>query len=279
MITIIIPAWNEEDCLGACLEAVVAQRGWPAIADKVQLVVAANGCTDRTAQIAESFRSKLEHAGIDYRVLDLPAIGKAGAIRAAERFAIHPARAVLDADTIVGPDSLAALLQAIDTPEPVFVTGHLQLPRSRSRVTQAYGRALLRLPYFGSEQTGAGFYAVSAAGRARWTDLPELIADDMFVRGHFAPSEIRSTGIPYHWPLPEGWRAIVRVRRRQEVGLRELERNWPDLLDRKTPRSETFRAIVNLLRREPLTGFIYTGLIAHARLTARVKERAWERGR
>lgn len=279
MITIVVPAWNEEACIGSCLEAVAGQRDWPAMAGKVELIVAANGCTDGTVAVAEAFRPKFELAGVAYRVLDLPPVGKAGAIRTAERMAAWPARAVLDADTILGPESLSALLRAIDTPEAVFVAGRLELPESRSRVTRAYGRALMQLPYFGSGRTGAGFYAVSAAGRARWDEQPELIADDMFVRGHFAADEMRVTDQPYHWPLPDGWQAIVRVRRRQEVGLRELERHRPDLLHRGGRRGATFRAMVGLALREPLTMLVYMGLIAHARLTARVAQRAWERGR
>lgn len=279
MITIIVPAWNEETCIGACLEAVADQRDWPAMAGQVDLIVAANGCADRTVAIAESFAAIFDRLGLVYRVFDMPPVGKAGAIRAAERLARFPARAVLDADTILGPDSLSALLRTIDTPEPVFVAGRLELPESPSRVTRAYGRALMSLPYFGSGKTGAGFYAVSAAGRARWGELPDLIADDMFVRGHFSPEEMRTTGEPYRWPLPDGWQAIVRVRRRQEVGLRELERQRPDLLHRGDRRGTNLRALLAQFVRKPLTMLVYAGLIAHARLSARANDRAWERGR
>lgn len=55
-LTVIIPARNEEDCLGACLQSLVAQsedvfllgRDW-------ELIVVDDGSTDRTAEIARSF--------------------------------------------------------------------------------------------------------------------------------------------------------------------------------------------------------------------------------
>jgi hypothetical protein len=55
-LTVIIPARNEEECLGACLQSLVAQsetafelgRDW-------ELIVVDDHSTDRTAEIARSF--------------------------------------------------------------------------------------------------------------------------------------------------------------------------------------------------------------------------------
>src|SRR5205814_9574156 len=50
VISIIVPARNEEACLGACLESLVAQTG---IA--FEIIVVDDDSTDRTAEIARSF--------------------------------------------------------------------------------------------------------------------------------------------------------------------------------------------------------------------------------
>jgi glycosyltransferase involved in cell wall biosynthesis len=50
MVDIIIPARNEEDCLGRCLHSLVAQQGI-----SFQITVVDDGSTDRTRAIAESF--------------------------------------------------------------------------------------------------------------------------------------------------------------------------------------------------------------------------------
>jgi glycosyltransferase involved in cell wall biosynthesis len=49
-VDVIIPARNEEDCLGRCLESLVAQQGI-----SFQITVVDDGSTDRTRAIAESF--------------------------------------------------------------------------------------------------------------------------------------------------------------------------------------------------------------------------------
>jgi glycosyltransferase involved in cell wall biosynthesis len=49
-VDVIIPARNEEDCLGRCLQSLVTQQGI-----SFQITVVDDGSTDRTRQIAESF--------------------------------------------------------------------------------------------------------------------------------------------------------------------------------------------------------------------------------
>src|SRR5579859_1984661 len=49
-VDVIIPARNEEDCLGRCLKSLVAQQGI-----SFQITVVDDGSTDRTQAIAESF--------------------------------------------------------------------------------------------------------------------------------------------------------------------------------------------------------------------------------
>ena len=49
-VDIIIPARNEEDCIGRCLQSLVAQQGI-----SFQITVVDDGSTDHTRAIAESF--------------------------------------------------------------------------------------------------------------------------------------------------------------------------------------------------------------------------------
>src|ERR1700745_2547387 len=50
VVSVIVPARNEEACLGACLESLVAQTGV-----MFEIIVVDDGSTDRTRAIAESF--------------------------------------------------------------------------------------------------------------------------------------------------------------------------------------------------------------------------------
>jgi len=49
-VSVIVPARNEETCLGACLESLVAQTGVP-----FEIIVVDDHSTDRTREIAQSF--------------------------------------------------------------------------------------------------------------------------------------------------------------------------------------------------------------------------------
>jgi glycosyltransferase involved in cell wall biosynthesis len=50
MITVIVPAYNEEKLIGACLESLAAQTPLPD-----EILIVNNASTDRTPEIAEQF--------------------------------------------------------------------------------------------------------------------------------------------------------------------------------------------------------------------------------
>ena len=52
VVSVIVPARNEETCLGACLESLVEQSGID-----FEVIVVDDGSTDRTAEIAKSFKA------------------------------------------------------------------------------------------------------------------------------------------------------------------------------------------------------------------------------
>jgi glycosyl transferase family 2 len=103
--SVIVPARNEEECLGACLRSLVEQAGVG-----FEVVVVDDGSTDRTREIAESF------AGV--KVVDagpLPAgwIGKNNAVTAGARLAKGEWLLFTDADTVHRPGSLARALAEV----------------------------------------------------------------------------------------------------------------------------------------------------------------------
>jgi glycosyltransferase involved in cell wall biosynthesis len=57
--SILIPTRNEEKCLPGCLQSIkVAAEPFP---DQVEIIVAANRCTDRTEEIAQAHGAKVAH--------------------------------------------------------------------------------------------------------------------------------------------------------------------------------------------------------------------------
>jgi len=98
-VSVIVPARNEEACLGACLESLVAQTGV-----KFEIIVVDDGSTDRTREIAKSF------AGVrvvEPAPLPLGWIGKNNALVAGAKAARGEWLLFTDADTVHRGGSLA----------------------------------------------------------------------------------------------------------------------------------------------------------------------------
>lgn len=104
-VSVIVPARNEEACLGACLESLVAQRGVD-----FEIIVVDDASTDRTRPMAESFAS--------VRVVDAGPpppgwTGKNNAVAAGARIARGEWLLFTDADTVHLPGSLARALAEV----------------------------------------------------------------------------------------------------------------------------------------------------------------------
>jgi len=103
-LTVIVPARNEEDCLGACLESLVSQSEEIfALGTDWELLVVDDHSTDRTAEIARGF------AGVrlvEAEKLEKGWTGKANAIWKAAKQARGRWLLFTDADTIHEPGDL-----------------------------------------------------------------------------------------------------------------------------------------------------------------------------
>ena len=273
-LSLIIPASNEAHHIGPCLEGVLAQTGPEAL----QVIVAANGCTDDTADRARAFAPRIEARGWTLTVLDIAQGGKIRALNAACAVAEHRAQAFLDADIVMEPPLLAQVMEALDTDAPRYATGRLRIARAKSRVSRLYGRTWERLPFMRTGTApGAGFFAVNEAGRARWDTFPDIIADDGYVRWLFAPDERIEVAAGYQWPLVEGFRALVRVRARQDAGGRQLLALYPELLANEDKDPVTIRHQIDLARRGPVSFATYLAVKLAVRLRGR-KVAGWDRG-
>ena len=81
MISVIIPAHNEEGYVGDCLERILASSDPGGI---VQVIVVANACTDRTVGEALDKSADFSLRGWQLEVLELAEGGKVGALNAGD---------------------------------------------------------------------------------------------------------------------------------------------------------------------------------------------------
>ena len=276
MLSIIIPANNEEAWLGPCLEALLAQEGLEPGAAEV--IVAANACTDTTVAIAESYRPAFEAKGWPLTVLDIAEGGKLNALNRGDAAATGTARAYLDADIVCSPPLMAEIIEALSPERPVYASGTLVVAPARSWITHHYGRLWARLPFMTEGVPGAGLFAVNAAGRARWDRFPDIIADDGYVQFLFRPEERIKVTATYTWPMVEGFRALVKVRRRQDAGGRELREKFPELAANEGKRPVRGRDHLRLFCETPVSYLVYATVTVAVKLGGR-GQTGWSRGR
>ncbi|MCB4457440.1 glycosyltransferase family 2 protein [Leisingera sp. McT4-56] len=274
-VSVLIPAHNEADYIEGCLQAVFASDPLSA-GMTAEVLVLANGCTDATAELA---RAALPPAGWDLQVLELPEGGKLGALNAGDTAARGDILIYLDADVRVSPELIPQLAAALSLDAPLYASGRPQVAPALSAVTRAYARLWVRLPFFSSGVPGFGIFAMTRAGRQRWGEWPDIIADDIFARLNFAPQERVQVAAPYSWPMVEGFRNLVKVRRRQNAGVAEVAARYPELLrNEDTPRARGGTAL-RLLLRDPAALLTY-GAVALAVKTPLFASRTrWTRGR
>jgi glycosyltransferase involved in cell wall biosynthesis len=266
LVSIVIPAHNEAAVLSKNLRHLL-DRTSPGEFD---VIVVANACTDRTADIARAEA---------VRVLESPAPGKVGAIRLGDQACLTFPRIYLDADVELSSDSVRALLAAVTEPAvlaaapvPVLdLAGVSGIARRMHRVHEALvgpSRAL----------AGVGVYVLTEAGHRRVFPMPDVISDDGWVHNSFSASErvVVRTATSRVRP-PRTLRAHVRRRVRVRLGNQQLA-----ALGRPAPQGPLgLGSLAALVRRGtvgPLDAAAYAGVkLVERFMTPRRKDKpvAW----
>ncbi len=137
LVSVLIPAHNEADYIGACLKALFASDPLPG-GQRVEVLVLANGCTDATGAIATA---QPVPQGWDLRLVELPEGGKLNALNAGDAQARGEVLIYLDADVTVERALVAQLAEALQGPAPRYASGTPQIAPAPSALTRAYGRS------------------------------------------------------------------------------------------------------------------------------------------
>jgi cellulose synthase/poly-beta-1,6-N-acetylglucosamine synthase-like glycosyltransferase len=131
LVSVIVPAYNEEKVIGACLDSLVA-LDYPR--ERLEIIVVDDGSTDRTAEIISKYRSvnaiKGAHQG--------PSAARNLALRQAKGEYV----AFTDADCVVRPDWLRQLLRGFMAERVAGVGGIQAAAKDESAFGLAVGRVL-----------------------------------------------------------------------------------------------------------------------------------------
>ena len=168
--SIVIPAHNEAAVIARTLSSLLVDSA----EGEFQIIVVCNGCSDRTFEISSEFANR----GV--RTVSIETPSKIAALNAGDALANVMPRIYMDADIRMTAASVRKLVATLDSgalaaaPRPwLDMDGCSTLVRSYFKVWSRLGHV--------SRGLGSGVYALSAEGRARFAEFPDVIADDYFV--------------------------------------------------------------------------------------------------
>jgi glycosyltransferase involved in cell wall biosynthesis len=234
--SIVIPAYNEEAVIGRCLQSLIdgMQEG------ELEIVVACNGCTDRTAELARGF-------GKAVKVVETSVASKHGGLNLGDGVATGFPRFYVDADVVLPLASVRRVAQVLEEGPWLAAAPRIQVDLSdRPWPVRAFYAVWLHVPYFRHGMIGSGVYAVSEQGRRRFGEFPGIIADDGYVRLVYAPEERTSVdAVSFIITPPRTLGGVIDIKTRSRVGTYELKRKFPELWrHEKRDFGSTFREIL-----------------------------------
>lgn len=273
MISVIVPAHNEEQVIGRCLRGLT--HGAPA--DELEVIVVANACRDATAEIARRI-------GAPVRVTETPVASKAHSLNLGDRLARGATRVYVDADVELDFAAVREMAAALERGEALVVSPRMRLDLGESSpLVRAYYRVWQQMPYYRAGVIGSGVYALSQAGRARFERFPEVFSEDEFVRLMVAPGERRMLeSCQFTVRAPRTLRDLIRVRARWLSANRQLLRQYPRLRanERKNYTSSLRRILASPSLWSSVLVFVFVRLAAEAlclRQVLRGGSAAWTR--
>lgn len=200
-VSLVIPAWNEEHRLPSTLEQYV--RLLEGYGNQFEVIVVADGVTDRTVEVAARFAERHVHVlHFDRR------LGKGGAILEGFRAAKFDFIGFLDADAPITPVNLAYLLSELAVADGAIASrwlhrsvgqGRQSLSRAVfSKVWNILTRALLGL-CLNDTQCGAKFFRRDAVNKVLNQVILTNWAFDASLLFHFSRAGYRIREVPVNW--------------------------------------------------------------------------------
>lgn len=211
--SVVIPAHNEANVIGRCLDALLRGFG----PGELHVVVVCNGCSDDTATVART-------AGRSVHVLELESASKAAALRAGDEDAnaVFP-RLYLDADVVLTSTAVRRMLDRLSA-GVIAARPPIQYDTSRSSApVRRFYRARARIPAVMGSLWGAGVCGLSAQGRARFGTFPDVIGDDLWLDRQFDPAEIQIVDCePVVVAVPRKTKDLIHVLQRTYGGKKQM---------------------------------------------------------
>ncbi|HBY01620.1 MAG TPA: glycosyl transferase [Rikenellaceae bacterium] len=238
IVSIIIPAHNEEKNIGRLLEKLVT------LDNAFQIIVVCNGCTDATATVVrDKFPSVL--------CIETKIASKTRALQIGDFQASFWPRVYIDADVEITAEHIYALVKeqrerhlAVITP---FVENNLKMS---SFPVRAFYNIWSSLEYYKEGMIGSGIYSLSEYGRSQFYEWPDLISDDGYIRALFGLNErgvCKKSCVIIH--APKTFAELIKTKTRSRLGRYQLQQKFPEIFrEERKSKNYVFAFLVYLRR-------------------------------
>lgn len=269
MLTVIIPAYNEEKCI----ERTLSELTCFSILE-VEVIVLPNGCTDNTAEFV---RAKFP----SFKVVELDTGSKILAINKGLEIAQFEHVLIQDADVTVSTESIRSILKFIENEQYLFASPNTEIVQDGSLLVNMYYSFLKLTPAYQVGMVNSGAYLISPQARNILGAFPQVIADDGYVKGILGSANL--TTIPSCYSVvmsPRTIWSLIKIKTRSKLGNMELNKKFTS----PTTGGNSFSSLFKIAIKEKalLRFLVYATVISIATFRAKLqikklKTVKWER--
>lgn len=186
-VTVLIPAYNEVDCIG---ETVTNKLGQDYPAEQLQIIVISDGSSDGTDDVVQSFADR----GVQL-LRRGPREGKAAALNEAVKHARGEIIVFSDANSLFAPDGIRRMAENFADPSVGYVTGNLSFITGANEASGGGNNAYMKYENAVRKlETRAGSIIGVNGGcdsirKALYVDIPRQLITDFIL-----PLHVLSTG-------------------------------------------------------------------------------------
>ncbi|WP_448546887.1 glycosyltransferase [Thalassotalea fusca] len=223
MLSIVIPAHNEEAGVSKTLDCFLRDNALT----NADVFVVCNGCTDNTALYANEFirlhRDKLATRSVSLNVIEIEKASKIAALNEGLSLVEKYPVILLDADILITGHDLIALSSSLVEKELLAAAPKVMFDWQKSSfLAQCYYRISSSSDYNKAHRL-SNVIALSENGVKRLCQLPEVIADDEYIRRQFNYKEYQiCQDISFVFTCPRNIINVINVLTRVERGNMQL---------------------------------------------------------
>lgn len=217
--SIIIPAYNESTLINGTLAFLLDDN----CLTHIEVVVVCNGCIDNTAAKVQTFTaeysSMLAAKSVSIVILETITASKTNALNIGVEYSKYSVNVLLDADILIDGQDIQQLVFDLNTRKLKAISPKIIFEYSKSTFLVRQYYQVASQSYYNIDYRLSNVIALSASGVKQMGVLPEIIADDDYIRQRFLDQEHAvSQNCSYRFICAKTFSSLIAVLTRVERG-------------------------------------------------------------